>query len=83
MRPLALFALTLLLAGCAALGGQRLQAQDLGLVLTAPQMAPRPQTAQRLRPEIRPGAPARMLVIGISLAQGFGLLLDQRAQAAA
>lgn len=56
-------------------------AQDMGFTLVAPEAPSVAQTAQRLRPDIGPGEPARMLVIGDSLAQGFGTLLVQRADA--
>ncbi|SLN18504.1 SGNH/GDSL hydrolase family protein [Roseisalinus antarcticus] len=80
MRMLALLAAAAALAACGSAGG-RAVAQDMGLLIGASAAAPAPQTAQRLRPDIRPGNPARVLVIGDSLAQGFGTLLVQRAEA--
>ncbi|QQA44474.1 DUF459 domain-containing protein [Pelagovum pacificum] len=56
-------------------------AQDLGLSLTQPKVATIAQTGQTLRPGITSADPARMLVIGDSLASGFGTLLEQRAGA--
>lgn len=67
-----------LLAACGT-GRDRAEAQDLGMVLTAPQAATVPQVGQSLRPDIPAAGPARMLVIGDSLAQGFGMLLVTRA----
>ena len=81
MRSALLAAAALTLAACAVVSSGRLMAQDLGLTLVDPAAQPRPHTAQRLRGDIRPGDPARVLVIGDSLAQGFGTLIDTRAEA--
>ncbi|WP_297773486.1 DUF459 domain-containing protein [uncultured Roseovarius sp.] len=54
----------------------------MGALLTAPPPPPPlPKTAQDLRPGISPADPARMLMIGDSLADGFGMLLVRRAAA--
>lgn len=81
MRAAAIFAALLVLTACAVLDGQRAQAQDMGFVLTDPDSEPRPQVASRLRADVRPDDPARVLVIGDSLAQGFGTFLEIRAEA--
>jgi len=56
-------------------------AQDMGLTLSAPVVAAVPQVAQELRPSVSQALPARMLVIGDSLAEGFGVLLITQAEA--
>ena len=66
-----------LIAACGS-NSQRAEAQDMGISLTAPVAAVVPQVAQDLRPGISFDNPARMLVIGDSLAEGFGALLREQ-----
>ncbi|WP_157236461.1 SGNH/GDSL hydrolase family protein [Wenxinia marina] len=81
MRPLlVLTAAATLIAACAS-DSRRADAQDMGLVLSQPEGVQRPQTAADLRPGVGIAAPARMLVIGDSLADGFGQLLVERSRA--
>lgn len=57
-------------------------AQDMGKVLTdMDQNPPLPKVAQQIRQDVSPSNKARMLVIGDSLADGFGQLLRQQAAA--
>lgn len=70
-------ALSIALAACSG-PSMPARAQDIGAALTVPRPAPPPQAAQNLRSSISRNDPARMLVIGDSLAQGFGLLLQQQ-----
>jgi hypothetical protein len=53
-------------------------AQDLGYMFTERDRPSLPHTGQDIRADVSTQQPARMLVIGDSLAQGFGLLLQQR-----
>lgn len=80
MRRAGVLAVLALLAACGS-GREAAVAQDLGLVLTEPAPLRLPQVGQDLRAGISAGDPARMLVIGDSLAQGFGMLLAERAPA--
>lgn len=76
---LGLVTLALMVAACSETPDFA-QAQDIGALLSAPPPAPPPpQVAQELRPGISADSPARLLVIGDSLADGFGMLLVQRA----
>ena len=75
--PLAGLALS---AACATFTGGA-AAQDMGLTLADPAQAPLPQVAQSLRADVSRAAPARMLVIGDSLAEGFGAFLQQQTAA--
>jgi len=69
-----------LIAACGS-NSQQAAAQDMGFTLTAPEVPVVPQVAQSLRPGITAQSPARMLVIGDSLAEGFGALLRQQVRA--
>jgi len=76
---LGLLALALMVAACSETPDPA-QAQDIGALLSAPPPEPPPpQTAQELRPGITADTPARLLMIGDSLADGFGMLLVRRA----
>lgn len=58
------------------------RAQDMGAALTAPAAQQTlPQVGQALRPGISDIDPARLLMIGDSLADGFGMLLSRRGTA--
>ncbi|SHI33238.1 SGNH/GDSL hydrolase family protein [Wenxinia saemankumensis] len=80
MRPLMLLTAAATLVAACASDGRRANAQDMGLDLVSAEAAP-PQTAATLRPGISAADPARLLVIGDSLADGFGQLLVQQAAA--
>lgn len=71
MRRFGGFVLALLLAGPS-------MGQDIGLSLTEPAPYMAAQTGQALRSDITGLRPARLLVIGDSLAQGFGFVLETR-----
>lgn len=64
-----------LVAGCNS-PGFRAGAQDIGPLVTRP--ATGPQLPVRLRKDINAERPARILVIGDSLADGFGMFLKNR-----
>ena len=66
----------MLLGAC----GDRIAAQDLGQLLTSPQAAAVPRVGTRMRP-VSVEDPARLLMIGDSLGQGFGTLLETQAPA--
>lgn len=80
MRNLIIALSLTLVASCGSLG-QRASAQDMGFSLTGPQPVVVPQVGQELRPGITDAVPARMLVIGDSLSEGFGALLRQQVRA--
>ncbi|WP_412508298.1 DUF459 domain-containing protein [Roseovarius sp. SYSU LYC5161] len=71
-----------LLAACGP-RGDGASAQDMGALLSGaePDGAAIAQTGTEIRATVSRDNPARMLVIGDSLAQGFGMLLQQRAPA--
>ncbi len=81
MRPAALALMLALTTACSGGLGVAARAQDLGSVLTSPQAPRAPQVARSLRGDVSALRPARMLVIGDSLSEGFGTLLASRAPA--
>ena len=72
LAALALGCLSTLVTGCST-------AQDLGGALVAPQKPVQAQVAQGFRHQITSEQPARLMVIGDSLSQGFAQALQQRA----
>lgn len=77
MRTLSL-ALVACLATACSFVSERLGAQDMGATLTAPEPVVFPQVSQTLPSVVTIEQPLRMLVIGDSLAEGFGALLRQQ-----
>ncbi len=78
---LAALSLVALLAGCAG-ADPGARAQDLGAMLSAPARAPAgPRLPAAPRRAFGAADPARILVIGDSLGQGFGQFLDRQVTA--
>jgi hypothetical protein len=80
MRTAFLLGAAVMVAACAS-DGRRALAQDLGVALTKPIEAAVPQVGRSLRSGISDTDPARILVIGDSLSQGFGALMQDQAAA--